>query len=290
MKRIVLGIQYDGRPWLGWQSQPCGQTVQDTLEHAVRQIALHPVKVACAGRTDAGVHALEQIGHFDTQSLRPTNSWVRGVNAHLPESIAVRWAVDAEHHSEYAASGVPAEGDSGADSAVDLASSHSPEFHSRFSAMARTYHYVLHNHPVRSPLLAGRAGWVFRPLNENAMRIAAEYLLGEHDFSAFRASSCQAKTPVKHLYSITVTRRGDFIFLTLRANAFLHHMVRNIVGSLISVGVGNRSPEWMQEILAGADRHYAAPTFMPDGLYLSRVDYDPKWGLPQQATDDNWFV
>lgn len=268
MKRIVLGIQYDGRPWQGWQSQPSGQTVQDTLEAAVGQIALHPIKLGCAGRTDAGVHALEQVVHFDTSELRPLSSWVRGVNAHLPESIAVRWSADIVHAQT--------------EDAI--------EFHSRFSAMARTYQYVLYNHPVRSPLLAGRVGWVFRPLDVTCMRAAAAYLVGEHDFSAFRAASCQAKTPIKHLYEIAIRRQGDFIFITVRANAFLHHMVRNIVGSLIAVGVGTHPPEWMATILAAADRKYAAPTFMPDGLYLSKVDYDPKWGLPQQDSALNWFV
>ena len=267
MKRIVLGVQYDGKPWLGWQGQPHGQTVQDKLEFALKAIADAPIKVSCAGRTDAGVHALEQVVHFDTDIDRPLTSWVRGVNAHLPDSIAVRWSSEIIQP---------------ADSEQD--------FHSRYSATARTYHYVLYNHSVRSPILSGRAGWVFRPLDEQKMLEAAQYLLGEHDFSSFRATSCQAKSPVKQMYSISIVRQGNLIFCTLKASAFLHHMVRNIVGSLIVVGVGNQPPEWMREVLLTCDRSIAAPTFMPDGLYLAKVDYHPKWNLPQQVTTDNWFA
>jgi len=266
LKRIALGVQYDGRPWSGWQSQPHGLTVQDQLESALQHIARHPVRISCAGRTDAGVHALEQIVHFDTSVDRSLSSWVRGVNAHLPESIAVQWSTEIAPQGE-----------------------HEPEFHARYSARARTYHYVLYNHPVRSPLLTGRTGWVFRPLDDHAMRKAAEYLVGEHDFSAFRATTCQAKSPVKQMHEIVLRRQGDFIICTLRASAFLHHMVRNIIGSLVMIGVGNQSPEWIQHVLAKRDRSIAAPTFMPDGLYLAKVDYDAKWNLPQQNTFLNWI-
>jgi tRNA pseudouridine38-40 synthase len=265
LKRIVLGIQYDGQPWSGWQSQPHGQTVQDMLEKAIQSIATHPVSVSCAGRTDAGVHALEQVIHFDTEIDRPLNSWVRGVNAHLPNSIAVRWSkvLDQNDGSEL-------------------------EFHSRFSARSRTYHYVLYNHPVRSPILAGKTGWVFRALDELKMREAAQYLIGEHDFSSFRATYCQAKSPVKQMHEITIRRQGDIIIFTFRASAFLHHMVRNIVGSLIVVGNGNQDPHWIHDVLQTHDRSIAAPTFMPDGLYLAKVDYDPKWELPQQTAFLPW--
>jgi tRNA pseudouridine38-40 synthase len=259
LTRIVLGIQYDGHPWMGWQSQPHGLTVQDQLEIALQHIAAHPVTVSCAGRTDAGVHALEQVVHFDTDTIRPTTSWVRGVNAHLPESIAVRWSAEVENEP-----------------ALD--------FHARYSARARTYHYVLYNHPVRSPLLSGRVGWVFRPLSEEKMQQAASYLVGEHDFSSFRTTACQAKSPIKKMHEISFRRHGNLIIITLRASAFLHHMVRNIIGSLIVVGVGNQEPEWMQEVLLSRDRSIAAPTFMPDGLYLAKVDYESKWKLPQQGT------
>lgn len=258
MKRIALGVQYDGMPWRGWQTQPSGGTVQDTLEAAMKRFALTDIATTCAGRTDAGVHAVEQVVHFDTDLEREMFSWVRGVNAFLPPSIAVRWACEVD-----------------ADPIVG--------FHARFSATSRTYHYVIYNHPVRSPLLAGKAGWVFRPLNIEPMQAAAKHLLGTQDFSAFRAAECQAKSPVKTMQDIRIERRADIIVVTLTANAFLHHMVRNIVGSLIVIGNGNQPPEWMAEILESRDRSRAAPTFMPDGLYLAKIVYDPKWRLPQLA-------
>lgn len=254
MKRIALGIQYDGTPWHGWQTQPHGRTVQDALEAALQKFCQVPVATTCAGRTDAGVHALSQIVHFDTAVDRENFSWVRGVNAFLPSSIAVRWASEVEG------------GDQG--------------FHARFSAQARTYHYLIYNHPVRSPLWQSRAGWVFRPIDVESMRSAAQALVGEHDFSAFRAAECQAVSPVRDLKSITISRAGDRIMLTLTANAFLHHMVRNIVGSLVQVGIGNRPAAWIAELLASRQRELAAPTFSPDGLYLAKVDYDARWGLP----------
>jgi tRNA pseudouridine38-40 synthase len=259
LKRIALGIQYDGTRWRGWQTQPGGGTVQDTLEQALQRFALSRIATTCAGRTDAGVHALEQVVHFDTDLDREMFSWVRGVNAFLPPSIAVRWACE-----------VPAAAD-GVDG-----------FHARFSASARTYHYLIYNHPVRAPLLAAKAGWVFRPLAHERMRAGAEFLIGTHDFSAFRAAECQAKTPVKQMRSISVDRRGDMLTITLTANAFLHHMVRNIVGSLIVIGNGNQEPEWIADILAGRDRSRAAPTFMPDGLYLGKIEYAAHWALPQE--------
>ncbi len=254
MKRIALGLQYEGTPWQGWQTQPHRQTVQDTLEIALAKFCQRPVPTVCAGRTDAGVHATGQVVHFDIDVNRELFSWVRGVNAFLPASIAVRWAAEVEG------------GDDG--------------FHARFSATARTYHYVIYNHPVRSPLWSGRAGWVFRHLDTELMMEGAQALVGEHDFSAFRAAECQALSPVRSMQSITVRRNGDLVVVTLRANAFLHHMVRNIVGSLIQVGSSNRSPDWIAELLAARSRELAAPTFSPDGLYLARVDYDARWGLP----------
>ena len=259
LKRIALGVQYDGAPWRGWQTQPGGGTVQDTLQAALKRFALTDIATTCAGRTDAGVHALEQVVHFDTVLEREMFSWVRGVNAFLPPAVAVRWACEVP--------GDPPDG-----------------FHARFSATARTYQYLLYNHPVRSPLLTGRAGWVFRPLREEPMREAARHLLGAHDFSAFRAAECQARSPLKTMHEIRVERSGDLIVFTLKANAFLHHMVRNIVGSLIFVGTGNQPPVWLKELLASRDRSRAAPTFMPDGLYLAKIDYDAKWGLPQEET------
>lgn len=257
-RRIVLGIQYDGTPWRGWQTQRNGQTVQDQLEAALKIFTRREIKTTCAGRTDAGVHALEQVVHFDTDLGRDAFSWVRGTNAYLPPSIAVKWA-------------------------RELPNDPADAFHARFSARARTYHYLLHNHPIRSPLLSSKTGWTFRPLEVEPMRQAAQYLVGENDFSAFRSSQCQAKSPVKTMHEIRIERRGDLIVFTLRASAFLHHMVRNIVGSLILTGNGNRPSEWLQEILASRDRKRAAPTFMPDGLYLAKIDYDAKWALPHET-------
>lgn len=257
MKRIVLGVQYDGTPWEGWQTQRSGNTVQDRLEAALQKFTLTPIDTTCAGRTDAGVHAIEQVVHFDTELERAASSWVRGVNTFLPPSIAVRWGCEVED-----------------DPAND--------FHARFSARSRTYHYVLYNNPIRSPILAGRVGWVFRALDVQRMRAAAACLLGTHDFSAFRSSACQAKSPIKTMHDIRIEQRGDLIVFTLHANAFLHHMVRNIVGSLIFTGNGKHSAEWLQEVLVSGQRSAAAPTFMPDGLYLARIDYDPKWRLPQE--------
>lgn len=264
MKRIVLGVQYDGACWHGWQTQPSRHTVQDRLEEALQRFALTNISVTCAGRTDSGVHAIEQVVHFDTDLARDTFSWVRGVNAFLPPSIAVRWA------HELTPSG------------------RDDDFHARFSAVARTYHYLLYNHAVPSPLLAGKAGWVFRPLEIEPMHQAAQCLMGEHDFSAFRAAECQARTPVRDMQKIGIARHGDLIVFTLRANAFLHHMVRNIVGALIVVGNGNREPGWLREVLEGRNRSMAAPTFMPDGLYLAKVDYGPRWALPQEGGTPFW--
>lgn len=261
MKRIVLGVQYDGTPWHGWQTQPSSKTVQDRLESALQKFTLTAVDTTCAGRTDSGVHALEQVVHFDADLSRESFSWVRGLNAFLPPSIAVRWSCELPQVS-------------------DASPEH--QFHARFSATARTYHYLLYNNPVRSPLLEGKAGWVFRALDVDLMREAAAYLVGTHDFSAFRAVECQARSPVRTMEDIRIERRGDLIVFSLRANAFLHHMVRNIVGSLIYTGSASKPPEWIADLLQQRDRSRAAPTFMPDGLYLARVAYDPKWQLPQQ--------
>ena len=255
--RIALGVEYDGRPYCGWQSQAEGQTVQDTLQLALSQIAGEqpdgePISIIAAGRTDTGVHALEQVVHFDTLAVRPLTAWVRGANALLPDSISVLWA-----HP------VP------------------DEFHARFSAHGRSYRYLLVNRATRPAILAGKAGWFHAPLDLAAMQAAAQCLLGEHDFSAFRSSECQAKSPVKHLHRLDIRREGDMLIFDLSAGAFLHHMVRNIVGCLVYVGKGKYPPEWLADILASRDRSLAAPTFAPDGLYLRRIEYDAKWKLPQ---------
>lgn len=250
--RIALGLEYDGAGFSGWQSQPGGNTVQDVLEAALSRIAGAPIRVHCAGRTDAGVHALAQVVHFDVTTERPLTAWVRGTNAHLPPSVAVRWAV----------------------SVAD-------DFHARFAARARAYRYVLLNRPERPGLLAGKVGWCHRPLDLAAMQSAAACLLGEHDFSSFRAAGCQAKSPIKTLYRFDITKTGDAFLFDCRGNAFLHHMVRNLVGALVYVGMRRQSPAWLAELLQACDRRLGAPTFAPDGLYFAGVEYDPDWALPQ---------
>ncbi|CAN7181430.1 tRNA pseudouridine(38-40) synthase TruA [Pseudoduganella sp. LjRoot289] len=275
MKRIALGVQYDGTAWQGYQTQPCGNTVQDQLEKAMRRFATVPLATTCAGRTDAGVHALGQVVHFDTELNREMHAWVRGINAFLPDSIGVRWAKEVQEVGP----------------AFHERPLHTPQdFHARFSARSRTYHYLLHNHAVRSPLLAGRAGFTHRPMDVERMRAAVPALIGEHDFSTFRAAHCQAKTPVKRMHEIRIERHGDLIVFTLRASAFLHHMVRNLVGSLVYIGAGREEPEWLGQLLAAKDRSRAAPTFMPDGLYLADIEYDERWGLPQESARPlPWF-
>jgi tRNA pseudouridine38-40 synthase len=249
--RIALGLEYDGSRFLGWQTQPGGGTVQDALEAALGAIAAEPVSVTCAGRTDRGVHARAQVVHFDTEAQRPDTAWVRGVNALLPESVAVLWASKVE-----------------------------PEFHARYGALARTYRYVLLNRPVRPALAARYVGWFHQPLALDAMREAAAHFVGEHDFSAFRSAECQAKSPVRTVHALSIEQRGERIEFVLRANAFLHHMVRNLVGTLIYVGKGKHPAQWAREVLDARDRGAAAPTFAPEGLYLEGVEYDAKWRLP----------
>ena len=252
--RIALGLEYDGAGFQGWQSQPGGNTVQDVLEVALAQIAGTPTRVICAGRTDAGVHGLAQVVHFDTLTERQMTAWVRGTNACLPSGVAVRWAVPV-----------------------------ADEFHARFAARSRAYRYALLNRPERPALLSGKVGWCHRSLDLAAMQAAAACLVGEHDFSSFRAAGCQAKSPVKTLYRLEIAREGDLILLDCRANAFLHHMVRNLVGALVYVGMGRQPVEWLADLLAARDRSQGAPTFAPDGLYLVGVEYAPDWGLPRQG-------
>lgn len=249
--RMALGIEYNGTAFCGWQTQPGGRTVQDVLEKALAAIAGQPVPTLCAGRTDAGVHATAQVVHFDPPVARPDSAWVRGVNSHLPDGVAVSWA-----------KAVPG------------------DFHARFSARGRRYRYLLLNRPVRPGLLANKVGWFHQPLDVDAMQEAAGHFLGTHDFSSFRAAECQAKTPVKELRQATVSRQGEVVIFDFEATAFLHHMVRNLVGTLVYVGKGKHSPAWAKEILEARDRAQAAPTFSPAGLYLAGVSYEPHWGLP----------
>lgn len=250
--RVALGVEYDGRGFCGWQSQADVPSVQGTLEHAIAEIAGETVRLHAAGRTDAGVHALQQVVHFETSVSRPLSAWVRGVNRHLPDSVAVLWS-----------RGV------------------SEDFHARFSATGRHYRYLLLNRPVRPALGSGRTGWFAQPLDVGSMREAASMLIGEHDFSAFRAAECQARSPVKILHRLDIERQGDMLVLDLHASAFLHHMVRNIVGALVYVGSGRQPPGWFGTLLSARDRRLAAPTFAADGLYFAGVDYAAEWGLPE---------
>jgi tRNA pseudouridine38-40 synthase len=249
--RIALGLEFDGTPFHGWQSQADGCGVQDALEDALSAVAGTRVSVTAAGRTDAGVHATLLVAHFDTEVTRPETAWVRGVNSLLPTAVVVRWAV-----------------------AV------SSDFHARFAATGRHYTYLLLDRPVRPALLAARAGWYHRPLALGPMREAADALLGVHDFSAFRAAECQARTPIKTLDKLEITREADMLRFDLHADAFLQHMVRNIVGTLVYVGNGRRSASWVVELLESRDRAKAAPTFAAAGLYLTGIDYAPRWNLP----------
>ena len=252
--RLALGISYNGQSYEGWQSQLSGRTVQDHLEAALKKFTTQKVSTVCAGRTDAGVHGLMQVVHFDTPLQREPSSWVRGTNAFLPRDIAVQWA-----HA------VP------------------NEFHCRASATSRRYAYILLESPIRPSVDTGRVGWAYRPLNLEAMQQAARHLLGEHDFTSFRASACQALSPVKTLQRIDISRRGAYWRFEFEANAFLHHMIRNIMGCLVAIGQGKHPPQWMGEVLAARSRDVAAPTFSPDGLYFLGPRYDARWGLPDRT-------
>ena len=253
--RLALGISYNGRAYQGWQSQLSGLTVQDRLEGALGKFTNQArLPTLCAGRTDAGVHGLMQVIHFDTDLVRPTNSWVRGTNAHLPGDIAVQWARE-----------VP------------------DGFHCRASAISRRYAYIVLQSTVRPSLDLGRVGWVYRPLDATAMHDASAHLIGEHDFSSFRASSCQALSPVKTMMKVNITQRGAYWRFEFEANAFLHHMIRNVMGCLVAIGQKKYPPAWIVEVMAARNRTIAAPTFSPDGLYFVGPRYDAHWALPEHA-------
>ena len=249
--RIALGLEYDGAAFCGWQSQPSGCGVQDHLQRALSTLADRPIEVIAAGRTDTGVHAAAQVVHLDTDAAREDVSWVRGTNSHLDPAARVVWAKPV-----------------------------SDEFHARFSARSRTYRYLLLDAPTAPTILRGKVGWYHKPLDVQAMNEALQQILGEHDFSSFRASECQAKTPVKTLHLARARRAGPLIDFTFHANAFLHHMVRNIVGAAVYVGAGRHPPQWLAQLLSARDRTRAANTFMPDGLYLAAIEYDPAFELP----------
>jgi tRNA pseudouridine38-40 synthase len=250
--RIAVGLEYDGAAFCGWQTQPAACGVQDRLQEALGRFAAAPIEVTAAGRTDTGVHATAQVAHFDTEVARDEGSWVRGPNTYLDAHARVLWAREV-----------------------------SPEFHARYSALSRTYHYLLMNEPVAPALLHGRVGWFHRPLDADAMAREARALLGEHDFSSFRDAQCQAKSPVRSVREAHVERRGNLVVFRFTANAFLHHMIRNVVGALVYAGCGRSPQGWIAELLEMRDRTRAAPTFMPDGLYLTRIEYDAKFGLPE---------
>jgi len=253
--RIALGIEYDGSAFCGWQTQPAACAVQDRLEAALSQIAGNRIATACAGRTDAGAHALGQVAHFDTTVERPLSAWVRGTNALAPPALAVTWArVVGER------------------------------FHARYSALERSYRYLLLNRAVRPAADQRRVGWFHMPLDIESMRTAARALIGEHDYSAFRSSECQARSPVRRIMHIGIERSGSYVIFDMTANAFLHHMVRNIVGCLVYVGSGRRPATWLAQVMESRDRSLAAPTFAASGLYLARVAYDPVWEIPEGVT------
>ncbi|GAB1391825.1 MAG: tRNA pseudouridine synthase A [Rubrivivax sp.] len=259
-KRLALGLSYRGSAYLGWQSQPGGRTVQDRLQAALSAFAAQPVTTVCAGRTDAGVHGVNQVVHVDPPVERDPFAWVRGGNRYLPPDIALQWCR------------VVPRG-----------------FHARNSARGRRYRFVVLESPVRPSLEVGLAGWVFRPLDGEAMRAAAAVLIGEHDFSSFRAAECQARSPVKTLRRVDITRRGAYWRFDFDGSAFLHHMVRNILGCLVAVGSGRRAPGWMAEVLAARSRDAAAPTFPSAGLYFLGPYYDAALGLPEHPPALDWL-
>lgn len=251
MLRIALGIEYDGAHYSGWQSQKHCPSIQNKLESSLSRVANHPIALVCAGRTDAGVHATGQVVHFDTSADRVIAAWTRGANTFLPPDIRVRWAKQV-----------------------------SMEFNARRTAMARRYCYVIANDNACPALLYRKVTWILSELDVEAMQAGANYLLGEHDFSSFRAAQCQAKSPCRVLSEIQVQKQGKYIFIEITANAFLHHMVRNIVGTLILVGKGKYQPCWVQEVLRSKKRAVAGFTAPADGLYLLEVKYPPQYEIP----------
>ncbi len=258
--RLAFGISYRGQAYNGWQSQPGGRTIQDHLEAALSQFAAVPVRTVCAGRTDTGVHGLNQVIHIDPPVQRELASWVRGTNRYLPADIAVQWCQEV--------------GD---------------DFHARYGAQGRRYAYLLLESPVRPAIESGVAGWVFRPLSAEPMRAAAATLVGEHDFSSFRSAECQAATPVKQMRAIEIQRLGAYWRFDFDGSAFLHHMVRNIMGCLIAIGNGQQRPLWIQEVLDARSRKVAAPTFPPEGLYFVGPYYDPRFALPAHTPAMDWL-
>lgn len=250
--RVALGLSYDGTAYHGWQSQEEVPSVQAALEKALSFVADHPVSVVCAGRTDGGVHALSQVVHFETTAVRTNYAWILGTNAQLPADIRVSWVQEVAE-----------------------------DFHARFSALARSYRYIIFNSPVHSALLRNQVTLCHRELEVERMQAAANYLVGEHDFTSFRALQCQAKSPVRTIHQLDIYRQDQFVIIDIKANAFLHHMVRNIAGVLIAIGSGKQEPIWAQEVLLAKDRAQGGVTAPSSGLYFMSVDYPEHFGLSQ---------
>ncbi len=248
--RIAIGIEYDGSSYCGWQKQKSGKTIQDHIEKALSKVADTAVTVACAGRTDAGVHAHEQIAHFDADVVRESRAWMMGANTYLPCDIRLQWA-------------------------KSIAS----DFHARYSAIARYYRYIIRNRPFRSAFLRTQETWCYRPLNADLMQKGADFLVGKHDFSSYRAQHCQSKSPIRTMFSINIKRDGENIFIDLVANAFLHHMVRNIAAVLMKIGSGQEPPEWALKILLAKNRKAGDVTALPFGLYLVGIYYPMQFGM-----------
>lgn len=254
--RIALGISYDGTNYYGWQNQTNLPSVQSTLEAAISKIADQPIAIICAGRTDRGVHALGQVIHFDTDVKRNLDGWLLGINTYLPKDIRVQWVIEVEQ-----------------------------DFHARFSALTRSYQYIIYNHKISSALDLNRTAWHYKPLDETRMVKAAAYLLGKHDFSSYRASGCQAHSPVRTIHNLTIIRQNSRVIIDIRANAFLHHMVRNIAGVLMTIGDGRREPEWAKEVLIAKNRIFGGITASPAGLYFMTVEYPERFSVPVYKHD-----
>lgn len=251
IQRIALCVRYDGSRYYGWQHQEGLLTIQGCLEKALSSVADHPVAVVCAGRTDAGVHATGQIAHFDTYANRNDHAWIFGANSNLPPDISIAWSKHVWQN-----------------------------FHARHSALTRRYRYIIYNHEIRPGILRHAVGWYYRLLDENQMQLGGAYLLGEHDFSAFRGTGCESNSPIREIFDLTVLRYRRMIVIEIHANAFLLHMVRNIVGVLVAVGSGEKPPEWVKEVLTSRDRRKGGVTFQPNGLYLVEVKYPEEFDLP----------
>lgn len=260
-RRLAVGLEYDGTRYAGWQAQPGLPTIQDSLQQALSAIADHPVSAVASGRTDAGVHAVGQVAHFDTHADRPVRGWVLGANTHLPPDIALNWAMEVDR-----------------------------SFNARHTALARVYRYTILRRATRPALLRDRVCWVRAPLQVEAMQEAAQALVGEHDFTSFRAAECQAPTAMRHIDSIKVSSEGALTTIEVSANAFLQHMVRNIAGTLMQVGAGEQPPSWVAETLAARDRTRAGITAPASGLYLWRVRYPPSLQIPELVPTRPWAM